>query len=301
MTNVNKSQDMRPSLSDVMDFLNSDYEQDKADINAAIADEAATRENADNVLQQHIESETNRATQAETELSNKITAETNRATLAEQDITAHLEAAEEELEGKITAETSRATQAESDLDGKITAETNRATLAENSITSTVIPTLAGTGLSYDSSTGKLNGVQADDITLGMVTLPHDVSHQDEQEFAITADGVAAYAPSKTETINQPESVEFTDVLSGVTLQVLNPTRIGGLIVMGIQITTNSSTTISAATRIAKTPAGLIKGIAVGISSTGNHVMQMDTAGISCNKSIEPALTLYFLVVGFYEG
>ena len=243
MPYINKAQDMRPTLSDTVDFLNNDLDSD---------------------IDAKVDAETQRAVKAESGLSAKITAEEKRAKTEEASITAHLEAYEEETNAKF-------------------------------------PALAGTGLTYDSSTGKLNGVQADDITLGMVKLTHEVSHQDAEEYAITADGVASYAPSKAETIDQPTDTAFTDIVAGVTLTVMNATRIGGLVAMGIRIVTDANTTVSAATRIAKCPAGLFKGIANAVASDGSMVMQVDSVGISCNKSIEPSKTLYFQVIGFYNG
>ena len=300
MANINKAQNMRPSLSDVIDFLNDDYQHEIDDIHSDITAEIARAEAAEQELTDNLDAEVSRATAAEETLTHNLQAETDRAVKAESDLSgkiteeqqariqgdadlqAHLEAAEADLEEKITAEQTRAESVEGDIRNEIA-------------------DLAGTGLSYDASNKKLNGMQADDITLGMVKLTHDVSHQDEQEFAITADGVASYAPSKAETINQPEAVEFTNVLSGVTLTLMNTVRIGGLIAIGVRIATDANTTVSAATRIANTPTGLFKGIANAISNDGSMVMQADAVGISCNKSIEPSKTLYFQIIGFYNG
>lgn len=242
MPKIDKAQDMRPSLSDTIDYINNGLDDD---------------------IDDKVDVETARAVKAESDLSTKVTAETKRATAAENDITAHLEAAEDEINAKIEG-------------------------------------LAGTGLTYDSSAGKLNGVQADDITLGMVKLTHEVSHQDEEEYAITADGVAAYAPSKAETINQPESVAFTDIISGVTLTVMKYARISGIIAMTIRIVTDASTTVSAATRIAKCPTGMFDSISIGVSNDFSNAMQLDAVGISCTKSIEPSRTLVFQLNGYYK-
>ena len=300
MANINKAQDMRPSLSDVIDFLNEDYQHEidgihsdiSEEVNRAKAAETALQgkmtteqeraEDAEKKLTDDLQAETDRAVQAETDLSGKITVEQQARIQGDKDLQAHLEAAEADLEEKITAEYTRADGVESDIRSEIAA-------------------LAGTGLSYEASTKKLNGVQADGITLGMVKLTHEVSHQDEEEYAITADGVNRYAPSKAETINQPETVEFANVLAGVTLSVMNSTRIGGLIAIGIRIATDANTTVSAATRIANTPTGLLKGIANAVSNDGSMVLQADAVGISSNKSIEPGKTLYFQIIGFYNG
>ena len=229
-----------------------------------LANEVTRATQSETTLTEHIESETDRATKAETELSNKITAETKRATDAESGIEEHLQTAESEINAKIEG-------------------------------------LGGNGLAYDSSTSKLNVKQADAQTFGGVKLKHDVDNDTSDEWAVTSDGVYKYAPSKAETTNQPTDTEFTNVLSGVTLTVMNATRIGGLMAMGIRIVTDASTTVSAATRIANTPSGLFKGIANAISNDGSTVMQIDAVGISCNKSIEPSKTLYFQIIGFYNG
>ena len=306
MANIDKAQAMRPSLSDTIDFLNNDYQHEVDDIHSDISAEVNRAEAAEATLQDKITTEQERAETAEKKLTDDLQAETDRAvkietdligkinseqqarTQGDEDLQAHLEAAEADLEEKITAEQE-----------KITAEQTRAEKVEDDIRNE-IAALAGTGLSYDAATMKLNGVQADDITLGMVKLSHNVSHQDEQEFAITADGVASYAPSKAETINQPETVEFANVLSGVTLTVMNVARIGGLIAIGIRIATDGSTTVSAATRIANAPTGMLKGISNAVSNDGSIVLQADAVGISCNKSIEPSKTLYFQIIGFYN-
>ena len=136
---------------------------------------------------------------------------------------------------------------------------------------------AGTGLNYAND--QLNVNVADKRTLG---------------------GVYKYAPSKAETIEQPTEGVFTDILQGVTLTLYNTTRIGGLVAMNIRIQTNADTSVSAATRIARTPAW-IKGASTGVSSKDNYVLQMDAVGISCNKSIEPNSDLLFWIIGKYNG
>ena len=282
MTNIDKAQDMRPSLSDVIDFLNDDYQHEVDGIHGDIAIEQTRAKAAEKKLADDLRAETDRAVQAEADLRGKITAEQQARAQGDADLQADLEAAEAGLEKKITAEQTRAEGAEGDIRNEIAA-------------------LAGTGLSYNARTKKLDGIQADDITLGMVKLTHEVSPRDEEGFAITADGVGRYAPSKAETIDQPETVEFADALPGVTLTVMNPTRIGGLIAAGIRIATDANTAVPAATRIANTPTGLFKGIANAVSNDGSMVLQADSAGISCNKPIGPNKTLYFQIIGFYNG
>lgn len=70
--------------------------------------------------------------------------------------------------------------------------------------------------------------------------------------------------------------------------------------MNIRIQTNADTSVSAATRIARTPAW-IKGASTGVSSKDSFTLQMDSVGISCNKSIEPNSDLLFWIIGKYNG
>lgn len=160
--------------------------------------------------------------------------------------------------------------------------------------------IAGNGLEYDAKEATINVLKADDITFGGVKLKHDVDNDDTDEWAVTSDGVYSYAPSKDETITQPNSGVFTDILSGVTLSIRDTTRIGGLIAFGVRVQTDANTTVSAATRIARTP-GWIGGVSSATSTTGTNTLQVDAVGISCAKSIEPNSDLYFWCVSKYKG
>lgn len=158
--------------------------------------------------------------------------------------------------------------------------------------------MAGKGLEYAND--QLNVKTADEITFGGVKLTHQVDNDASDEWAVTADGVYAYAPSKAETVEQPEEGVFTNVLEGVTLSLQDTTRIGGLVAFGLRVQTNADTTVSAATRIARTPAW-IKGVASAVNTTGTNTMQIDATGISCAKSMEPNSDLYFWCVCKYNG
>lgn len=158
--------------------------------------------------------------------------------------------------------------------------------------------VAGRGLEYTND--QLNVKQADDITLGGVKLKHGVDNDVTDEWAVTSDGVYSYAPSKAETTAQPTEGVFTNILDGVTLTLQDTTRIGGLVAFGLRVQTNDSTTVSAATRIAKTP-GWIKGTATAVNNTGTNTMQIDAIGISCAKSIAPKTDTYFWCVCKYNG
>ena len=160
--------------------------------------------------------------------------------------------------------------------------------------------IAGKGLEYDAKEATINVKKADDITFGGVKLKHDVDNDDTDEWAVTSDGVYSYAPSKDETVTQPNSGVFTDILSGVTLSIRDTTRIGGLIAFGVRVQTDANTTVSAATRIARTP-GWIGGVSSATSTTGTNTLQVDAVGISCAKSIEPNSDLYFWCVSKYKG
>lgn len=161
-----------------------------------------------------------------------------------------------------------------------------------------IKSAAGKGLTFAND--QLNVDVADKQTFGGVKLKHDVDNDVSDEWAVTSDGVYSYAPSKAETTDQPTEGVFTDILQGVTLTLYNTTRIGGLVAMNLRVQTDASTTVSAATRIARTP-GWVKGVATGVSSVGSYTLQMDAVGISCNKSIEPSSDLLFWIVGKYNG
>lgn len=157
---------------------------------------------------------------------------------------------------------------------------------------------AGTGLNYAND--RLNVNVADRRVFGGVKLKHEIDGDDTDEWAATSDGVYNYAPSKAETVEQPTGGAFTDILQGVTLTPYNTTRTGGLVGMNLRIQTNADTSVSAATRIARTPAW-IKGASTGVSSKGNYTLQMDAAGISCDRSIGPNSDLLFWIVGKYDG
>lgn len=157
---------------------------------------------------------------------------------------------------------------------------------------------AGRGLEYDNN--KLNVKTADSVTFGGVKLKHDVDNDDTDEWAVTSDGVYSYAPSKAETIDQPTEGVFSDILQGVTLTLSNTTRIGGLVAFNLRIQSASDTTISASTRIARTP-GWIKGVSFANERTGSNTMQIDAVGISCAKSIEPNSDQYYWCICPYNG
>lgn len=157
---------------------------------------------------------------------------------------------------------------------------------------------AGIGLNY--ADGRLNVNAADSRTLGGVKLKHEVDDDVTDEWAVTPDGVHSYAPSKAETTEQPAEGVFTDILQGVTLALYDTTRIGGLVAMNIRIRTDADTSVPATARIARTPAW-IKGASTGVSSTDGYVLQMDAAGISCDRSIEPNTDLLFWIIGKYNG
>ena len=157
---------------------------------------------------------------------------------------------------------------------------------------------AGAGLNYAND--RLNVNVADRRTFGGVKLKHEIDTDDTDEWAATSDGVYKYAPSKAETTEQPTEGVFTDILQGVTLTLYNTTRIGGLVAMDIRIQTNAETSVSAETRIARTPTW-VKGTSTGVSSKDSYTLQMDAVGISCNKSIEPNSDLLFWIIGKYNG
>ena len=157
---------------------------------------------------------------------------------------------------------------------------------------------AGTGLNY--ANGRLNVNVADGRTLGGVKLKHEIDGDATDGWAATSDGVREYAPSRAETVEQPTGGPFTDILQGVTLTLRNTTRIGGLVAMNVRIRTDADTGVPAATRIARTPAW-IEGASTGVSSKDGYVLQMDAAGISCDRGIEPNSDLLFWIIGRYNG
>lgn len=139
--------------------------------------------------------------------------------------------------------------------------------------------IAGNGLEYDAKEATINVLKADGATFG---------------------GVNSYAPSKDEAITQPDSGVFTDILPGVTLSIRDTTRIGGLIAFGVRVQTDANTAVSAATRIARTPAW-VGGVSSATSTTGTNTLQVDTVGISCANSIEPNSDMYFWCICKYKG
>lgn len=157
---------------------------------------------------------------------------------------------------------------------------------------------AGTGL--NCADGRLNVNVADGQTLGGVKLRREIDDDGADGWAATSDGVYRYAPSRADTVEQPTGGVFTDILRGVTLTPCDTTRIGGLVAMNIRIRTDAGTSVPAATRIARTPAW-IGGASTGVSSKGGYTLQMDSAGIACDRDIEPDSDLLFWIIGKYNG
>ena len=271
---------------------------------------------AEQKLTEDLNSEVTRATAAEQKLTDDLNSEVQRATAAEQKLTEDLNSEvtratekETELQQHIESETARATNAETELSGKIEAEETRATTAEAGIEEHLhtaeeeingkIAALGGNGLTYDTDTGKLNVNQADRQTFGGVKLTHDVNNDTSDEWAVTSDGVYKYAPSKAETIAQPESFEFTDVQAGVTLMVQNIIRTCGIMFMNLRVHCGTDTTVSSNTKFA-TPPNSVGGVGIGISMSGIGI-QISQVSLIVSKALEPNSDTYFTVVFPYKS
>ena len=324
---ISKTQPMREGEIALLDYINGDMKtyieqetQERVDGNDSLQTELnseiqrATR--AEETLQDNIETETERATQAERKLTEDLDSEVTRATAAERKLTEDLDSEvtraagkEAELQQHIEDETARATIAETELSEKIKAEETRATTAEAGIEEHLhtaeeeingkIAALGGNGLTYDTDTGKLNVNQADRQTFGGVKLTHDVNNDTSDEWAVTSDGVYDYAPSKAETIAQPESFEFTDVQDGVTITVQNAIRVNGIMFANMRVQCGTDATVSGNTKFA-TPPSSVGGVGIGTSMSGIGI-QISQVSLIASKALEPNSDTYFTVVFPYKS
>lgn len=87
----------------------------------------------------------------------------------------------------------------------------------------------GDNLRYTGS--GLDVPDADETTAGVVKLTHEVSNRDDGEWAITADGVYAYAPGyKTDASNIAPSVTFINNAQG---EIAYAIAAGGILFLGL--------------------------------------------------------------------
>lgn len=287
---ISKTQPMREGEIALLDYINGDMK-------TYLEEETQERVDEDGNLQTELDAEIQRATKAEETLQGNIEAETERAFGKETELQQHIE-----------AETSRATTAETELSDKIKAEETRATQAEAGIEEHIhtaeaeiegkIAALGGNGLTYDTDTGKLNVKQADQQTFGGVKLKHDVDNDTSDEWAVTSSGVYKYAPSKAETVAQPESFEFTDVQAGVTLTVQNIIRACGIMFMNLRVQCGTDATVSSDTKFA-TPPNSVGGVGIGTSMSGIGI-QISQLSLIVSKALEPNSDTYFTVVFPYK-
>lgn len=287
---ISKTQPMREGEIALLDYINGDMK-------TYLEEETQERVDEDGNLQTELDAEIQRATKAEETLQDNIEAETERAIGKETELQQHIE-----------AETSRATTAETELSDKIKAEETRATQAEAGIEEHIhtaeaeiegkIAALGGNGLTYDTDTGKLNVKQADQQTFGGVKLKHDVDNDTSDEWAVTSSGVYKYAPSKAETVAQPESFEFTDVQAGVTLTVQNIIRACGIMFMNLRVQCGTDATVSSDTKFA-TPPNSVGGVGIGTSMSGIGI-QISQLSLIVSKALEPNSDTYFTVVFPYK-
>lgn len=287
---ISKTQPMREGEIALLDYINGDMK-------TYLEEETQERVDEDGNLQTELDAEIQRATKAEKTLQDNIEAETERAIGKETELQQHIE-----------AETSRATTAETELSDKIKAEETRATQAEAGIEEHIhtaeaeiegkIAALGGNGLTYDTDTGKLNVKQADQQTFGGVKLKHDVDNDTSDEWAVTSSGVYKYAPSKAETVAQPESFEFTDVQAGVTLTVENIIRACGIMFMNLRVQCGTDATVSSDTKFA-TPPNSVGGVGIGTSMSGIGI-QISQLSLIVSKALEPNSDTYFTVVFPYK-
>ena len=111
-----------------------------AQVKQELADEIARATEAERVLQENINKETERATAEEQRIEGKVDAETARATEAERVLQENIDretqratGEEQRIEGRLNDEIQRATGEEQRIDGKLDAEIQRATGEEQRI------------------------------------------------------------------------------------------------------------------------------------------------------------------------
>lgn len=113
-----------------------------AQVKQELADEIARATEAERVLQENINKETERATAEEQRIEGKVDAETERATEAERVLQENIDretqratGEEQRIEGRLNEEIQRATGEEQRIEGKLDAEIQRATGEEQRIDS----------------------------------------------------------------------------------------------------------------------------------------------------------------------
>lgn len=163
-----------------------------------------------------------------------------------------------------------------------------------------LKSVAGRGLEFDND--KLNVNKADAITFGGVKLKHDVDNDVTDEWAVTSDGVYSYAPSKSETTDQPTDLNTNEYISGVHCKILSVQRTGRLAFVIINVTGDDGITIPKFKTLCTLPSWGDTGYGITLYSDGTLGNALCTNGrISITKDIVAPKSADIRIVINYKG
>lgn len=132
----------------------------------------------------------------------------------------------------------------------------------------------------------LDSVTKDDLDTAIKTVEDTLEQSISDNMADLYEGLT----------KQPDFENmFTDVISGVTIEVLNGVRIGGLVSFSVNVLTNSSTSVLQGTIIAK-PASWFEGRSLA-TSYKNSVAELTARGLRINTPLTTNTILHFQFVG----
>lgn len=158
--------------------------------------------------------------------------------------------------------------------------------------------IAGRGLTYDNDSLSVN--VADKVTFGGVNLTHDVENQDEREYAVTSDGVYTYAPSKSETVAQPNSNVVTSIMDGVGVTITDIRRSGGIVMFKLSVEVTAGHTLNAYTDVCTLPTWCGSGSGVTIAPTP-FALVSNGGNLQSTKSVSAGSTVTAYMTCEYKG
>lgn len=163
-----------------------------------------------------------------------------------------------------------------------------------------LKSVAGRGLEFDND--KLNVNKADAITFGGVKLKHDVDNDVTDEWAVTSDGVYSYAPSKSETTDQPTDLNVYEAISGVHCENLSVHRTGKLAMVIFTITVDDGITAPKFRTLFNLPSWCGSGHGIAIYSDGTLGTALCNSGrISITKDIVAPKSADIRITVNYNG
>lgn len=158
--------------------------------------------------------------------------------------------------------------------------------------------VAGDGLNYAND--QLNVNVADQVTFGGVHLTHAVENKDEREYAVTSDGVYAYAPSKSETVSQPEGNAVTNIMDGVGVTLTSVSRSGGIVMFRLDVEVTAGHTLNAYTNVCTLPSWCGSGSGLTIAPSP-FAFVSNGGNLQSTKSVPAGSTVSAFMTCEYKG